>query len=57
MDTAPDSPAAAGTVMTSLWPMNWTGLKAERFFGCQKLTTTGVYVLTGASYTGDSPGP
>jgi HK97 family phage major capsid protein len=57
MDTSPDSPAAASTVMTSLWPMNWSGLKTERYFGCQKLTTTGVCVLTGASYSGDSPGP
>jgi hypothetical protein len=57
MDTAPDSPAAAGTVMTSLWQNNLTGLKAERFFGVQKLTTTGVVVLTGIAYTGDSPGP
>jgi HK97 family phage major capsid protein len=57
LDTAPDSPIVAGTVMTSLWQNNMTGLKAERFFGVQKLTTTGVCVLTGASYTGDSPGP
>jgi hypothetical protein len=57
LDTAPDSPAVAGTVMTSLWQNNMTGLKAERFFGVQKLTTTGVCVLTGINYTGDSPGP
>jgi hypothetical protein len=57
MNDAPDSPAAASTLMTSLWQNNLTGLKAERFFGLQKLTTTGVCVLTGASYTGDSPGP
>jgi hypothetical protein len=57
MDTAPDSPAAASTLMTSLWQNNLTGLKAERVFGVQKLTTTGVCVLTGANFTGDSPGP
>ena len=57
MDTAPDSPPSASMVMTSLWQNNLTGLKAERIFGVQKLTTTGVCVLTGASYTGDSPGP
>jgi HK97 family phage major capsid protein len=57
MDTAPDSPITASTVPVSLWQNNMTGLKAERFFGVQKLTTTGVCVLTGASYTGDSPGP
>lgn len=57
MDTAPDSPISASTPMTSLWQMNMTGLKAERFFGVQKLTTTGVAVLTGVAYVGDSPGP
>src|SRR5262249_57001287 len=57
MDSSPDSPAAASTVMTSLWQNNLTGLKAERFFGVQKLTTTGCCVLTGEAYTGDSPGP
>lgn len=57
MDTAPDSPTSASTVMISLWQNNMTGLKAERVFGVQKLTTTGVCVLTGTSYTGDSPGP
>jgi hypothetical protein len=57
MDTVGDSPVVAGTVMTSLWQNNLTGLKAERFFGVQKLTTTGVCVLTGVAYTGDSPGP
>jgi HK97 family phage major capsid protein len=56
MDTAPDSPTTASTVMTSLWQMNMTGLKAERFFGVQKLTTTGVAAVTGINYTGDSPG-
>jgi hypothetical protein len=57
LDTAPDSPIFASTPMVSLWQMNMVGLRAERFFGVQKLTTTGVCVLTGASYTGDSPGP
>jgi hypothetical protein len=57
MDGAPDSPIVAGTVMTSLWQNNLTGLKAERLFGAQKLTSTGVSVVTGASYSGDSPGP
>lgn len=56
LDTAPDSPLA-GSVMTSLWQMNQTGIKAERFFGVEKLTTTGVAVVTGVAYTGDSPGP
>jgi hypothetical protein len=57
LDTSPDSPVSGSTVLTSLWQHNLTGLKAERVFGCQKLTSTGVCVLTGANYTGDSPGP
>jgi hypothetical protein len=57
LDTAPDSPASGSSVMTSLWQANLTGLKAERVFGVQKLTSTGVAVLTGVAYTGDSPGP
>jgi hypothetical protein len=57
LDTAPDSPPIASSNMVSLWQNNMTGLKAERFFGVQKLTTTGVAVLTGIAYVGDSPGP
>ena len=57
MDTAPDSPPSAATNLVSLWQLNMTGLKAERFLGATKLTTTGVAVLTGVAYTGDSPGP
>jgi hypothetical protein len=57
LDTAPDSPPSGSTNLVSLWQMNMTGLKAERLFGVQKLTTTGVAVLTGVAYTGDSPGP
>jgi hypothetical protein len=57
LDTSPDSPVSESTALTSLWQQNLTGLKAERLFGSQKLTTTGVCVLSGANYTGDSPGP
>jgi hypothetical protein len=57
LDTSPDSPVSGSTVLTSLWQNNLTGLKAERIFGCQKLTTTGVCLLNSVNYTGDSPGP
>ena len=56
-DTAPDSPPTSATNMQSLWQSNKVALKAERFFGCEKLGTAGVAVLTGANYLGDSPGP
>jgi hypothetical protein len=51
-----DSPASGSTALVSLWQKDITGLKAERVFGCQKLTSSGVCV-TGANYTSDSPGP
>ena len=57
MNDAPDSPPTASTSMVSLWQMNMVGIKAERYFGIQKLTTTGVAVLTGVAYVGTSPGP
>jgi HK97 family phage major capsid protein len=57
MDTTPDSPPSASTVLLSLWQYDMVGLKAERTFGAMKLTTAGVVVTTGVAYTGDSPGP
>jgi hypothetical protein len=57
MDSAPDSPITASSVWTSLWQYSMVGLRCERYFGAQKLTSTGVAVLTGANYSGDSPGP
>jgi HK97 family phage major capsid protein len=57
LESAPDSPPVAGTTMVSLWQQNLVGLRAERFFGATKLTTTGVAWVTGVAYVGDSPGP
>jgi HK97 family phage major capsid protein len=57
MDTNPDSPVVASTPQVSLWQVDMVGLRAERTFGVEKLTTTGVCVVTGANYSGDSPGP
>jgi hypothetical protein len=57
MDTAPDSPPSASTVLMSLWQYNYVGLRAERFFGASKLTTTGVVVMSNFAPVGDSPGP
>jgi hypothetical protein len=56
-ETAPDSPPTASTNLQSLWQQNMLGLKASRYFAVNRLATTGVAVLTGASYLGDSPGP
>lgn len=57
LDTAPDSPPTASSNLVSLWQLNMIALKAERWFGAQKLTTAGVAVLTNIAYIGDSPGP
>jgi hypothetical protein len=57
LDTAPDSPVSGSTTMTSMWQTDLRALKAERVFGVQKLTSSGVAVMTGVNYTGDSPGP
>jgi HK97 family phage major capsid protein len=56
-DTTMDSPPTSSTAYVSLWQQNWVGLRAERWFAVQKLTTTGVVAITAVSYTGDSPGP
>jgi HK97 family phage major capsid protein len=57
LNDTPDSPPTGATLLVSLWQHNLVGLKAERIFGCQKLTSSGVCVLTGIAYVGDSPGP
>ena len=57
MDTVGDSPISASTPMVSLWQNNLTGLRAERFFGVEKLVDAAAVVLTGVNYTGNSPGP
>jgi HK97 family phage major capsid protein/HK97 family phage prohead protease len=50
MDSAPDSPPTATTVLTSLWQMNYVGLRAERFINWKK-ARTGVVQYTVATYT------
>jgi HK97 family phage major capsid protein len=50
MDTAPDSPATASTVMTSLWQMNMVAFKAERFITWGKRRSQAVQLISGANY-------
>src|SRR5262249_23282454 len=57
LDSPPDSPPSGSSPLTSLWQMNMTGLRAERFFGCNRLNTTAVAMVTGVNVLGDSPGP
>jgi HK97 family phage major capsid protein/HK97 family phage prohead protease len=50
MDTAPDSPATASTVMVSLWQKNMVALKAERFITWAKRRTGAVQFIQNAKY-------
>jgi HK97 family phage major capsid protein/HK97 family phage prohead protease len=52
MDSAPDSPAVATTVLVSLWQNNLVGLRAERFITWLRARTAAVRVITTAAYTG-----
>jgi HK97 family phage major capsid protein/HK97 family phage prohead protease len=50
MDSAPDSPPTASSNMVSLWQMNMTGLRAERWINWQKRRATAVVFIQNAKY-------
>lgn len=50
MDTAPDSPETASTVMVSLWQRNMVAIKAERFITWKKRRTGAVQFISYAKY-------
>lgn len=50
MDTSPDSPGTASTVLVSLWQQNLIGIKAERFINWKARRTTAAGVIAGAKY-------
>jgi HK97 family phage major capsid protein len=50
MDSAPDSPPTASTNMVSLWQMNMTGLRAERWINWLKRRSTAVQYIDNAAY-------
>jgi len=50
MDSVPDNPALATTVLTSLWQNNLVGLRAERFINWKK-ARAGCVQYTVATYT------
>jgi hypothetical protein len=52
MDSAPDSPATATTVLVSLWQNNLVGLRAERMITWKRARTGSVYYITTAAYVG-----
>ena len=50
MDTAPDSPPTAATNMVSLWQLNMTGLRAERWINWKKRRAQAVAWISNAKY-------
>ena len=50
MDSAPDSPPSASTVLVSLWQMNMTGIRAERWINWLKRRSTAVGYIQNAKY-------
>lgn len=50
MDSAPDSPPTASTNMVSLWQMNLTGIRAERWINWLKRRSTAVGFIQNARY-------
>jgi HK97 family phage major capsid protein len=50
MDSAPDNPATAATIETSLWQNNLVGLKAERFINWKKSRATAVSLVSPTAY-------
>lgn len=55
MNSAPDSPPTAATVMVSLWQNNMIGLRAERFINWQVANAHAVYYLTAANWPAPNP--
>lgn len=50
MDTTPDNPATASTVMVSLFQMNLAGLKAIRWINWKRVATSAVKYVSRAAY-------
>ena len=50
MDSAPDSPPSGTTALVSLWQMNLTGIRAERWINWKKRRSTAVGFIQSAKY-------
>jgi hypothetical protein len=48
-DTAPDSPQTASTNVQSLWQLNLTALRVERWWGAEKVRSSAVAALSNAN--------
>jgi HK97 family phage major capsid protein len=54
-DTTPDSPPSSSTNLVSLWAMNFAGIRATRYWAVGRLRTACVAVISGVTYSGNSP--
>jgi hypothetical protein len=57
MDSAPDSPPTASTSMQSLWQMNLSAIRLERYLICVRLRDTAVAVVSNANSYGSGNSP
>lgn len=55
MDSAPDNPATATTVMVSLWQNNLLAIRAERYVNWLKARAASVQYLSGVAWNGVAP--
>jgi HK97 family phage major capsid protein/HK97 family phage prohead protease len=55
MDTAPDDPTSATTVLVSLYQNNLVGIRAERYINWQRRRDQAVAWISGAAYVPDYP--
>jgi hypothetical protein len=55
MNTAPNSPAVASTVLESLWQRNNLGVSARRWLGAARLRSNSVALISNVNYSGNSP--
>jgi hypothetical protein len=50
MDSAPDNPPTASTVLVSFWQNNLVGIRAERFINWRRRRDAAVAFIQGARY-------
>ena len=55
MNTTPDDPATASTVLTSLWQNNLVGIRVERQINWKRGRDSAVQYVSGTAYIGTSP--
>ncbi len=54
-ETTPNSPPVPEAVLKNLWQHGMSALRATRWFGAERLGANSVAVISGVSYSGNSP--